>query len=63
MGVRLILLFSWMFVVEIFDGICDIFEHGKVDEAGLGSPNRDQDLGSIALSNIGKWYNALSGQL
>ena len=37
-GVRLILRFSWMFVVETFDGICDIFEHGEVDEVFLVVP-------------------------
>ena len=37
-GVRLILWFLWMFVVETFDGICDIFEHGEVDEVFLVVP-------------------------
>ena len=35
----------------------------KGGRSGFGSPNQDQDLGSVALSNIGKWCNALSGQL
>ena len=37
-GVRLILWFSWMFMVETFDGICNIFEHGDVDDAVLVIP-------------------------
>ena len=38
MGVRLILWFSWMFVLETFDGTRDIFEHGEVDDAVLVVP-------------------------
>ena len=38
MGVRLILRFLSVFVVETFDGIRDIFEHGEVDDAVLLVP-------------------------
>ena len=37
-GVRPILRFLWMFVVENFDGICDIFEHGDLDDSPLLTP-------------------------
>ena len=37
-GVRLILWFLSVFVVETFDGIRDIFEHGEVDDAVLLVP-------------------------
>ena len=37
-GVRPILRFLWMFVVETFDGIHDIFENGEVDDEVLVVP-------------------------
>ena len=39
-GVRLILWFLWMFVVETFDDICDIFEDVEVDDAVLVVPTK-----------------------
>ena len=38
MGVRLILRFLWIFVGETFDGVCNIFENGEVDDAVLVVP-------------------------
>ena len=45
-----------------FYGICDVFEHGEVDDAVLVVPI-NRDLGSLSLSNLGKWCIAISAQL